>query len=291
MAKKTTKRKKTARDPQRAERNKRIAIGASLLVLSGAVFVAGAMGVRELDRAATQAIVRGTPEIVIGWDTLPDGSVWMPLAEQEQLHLAIARAVQGGKALSIEPLKEAVLTLQQTGWVEGVPEARWTHDGRIVIDAAWRKPAAAVRVGNREVIIDWDRYVLPLDYAIGQSNQWYFTNTDAPLPKTGQQWKGTDLQDGIALLRELRRHQLLEQIDGFDLGRGEDSGVISIITKRGTRIVWGAGPGRERPGEKPTSVKLDRLRTLYERAGLIDGGVPYIDIRGADIMVDRNPGG
>lgn len=291
MAKKTTKRKKTARDPQRAERNKRIAIGASLFVLGAAVFVAGAMGVRELDRTATRAIVRGTPEIMIEWDTLEDGSVWMPLAEQEQLHLAIARAVQGGTALSIEPLKEAVLTLQRTGWVKGVPEARWTHDGRIVVEAAWRSPAAAVRIGNREYIIDWDRHVLPLDYAIGQSNQWFFTNTDAPLPKIGQQWAGTDLQDGIALLQILRKVKLLEQIDGFDLGRGADSGVISIITKRGTRIVWGAGPGRERPGEKPTSVKLDRLRTLYERAGLIDGGVPYIDIRGADIMVDRNPGG
>lgn len=291
MPKKSSKKKKPTRDPERAQRNRRIAIGVSLIALTGGVFVAGAMGVSELDRAAAEAIVSGTPEVVIRWDTLPDGSVWMPLAEQEQLHLSIARAVQGGGGLSIEPLKEAVLTLQRSGWVEGVPEARWTHDGQIVVEAAWRKPAAAVRIGSREYIIDWNRHVLPLDYAIGQSNQWYFTNTDAPMPKVGQQWPGTDLQDGIALLRELRRYDLLEQVAGFDLGRGADSGVISIITKRGTRIVWGAGPGRERPGEKPTSVKLDRLRTLHERAGLIDGGVPYIDIRGADIMVDRNPGG
>ncbi|MBM91050.1 MAG: hypothetical protein CMJ35_05490 [Phycisphaerae bacterium] len=289
--KKSTKRKKTTRDPEVAERNKRIAIGASLVVLAGAVFVSGAMGVAELDRAAASTIVSGTPEVVIRWDTLSDGSVWMPRHEQERLNLAIARAVQGGQALSAEPLKEAVLTLQNSGWVRGVPEARWTSEGQIVLDAAWRVPAAAVRVGSREVIIDWDRYVLPLDYAIGQSNQYYFTNTDAPLPQTGQQWMGTDLQDGITLLRELSKNDLLEQVAGFDLGSGADSGVISIITKRGTRVVWGGGPGRERPGEKNTSVKLDRLRVLYERAGLIDGGVPYVDLRGKDIMIDSNPGG
>ncbi len=289
MAKKSTKRKSSKRDPERLERNKRIAIVTSIVVLGGVVFVGGAMGIGELDRAAARTIVPASPEVVISWDTLSDGSIWMPRQEQERLALGVARAVRGGRALSSEPLKEAVLTMQGSGWVRGTPEARWTSDGQIIIDASWRIPAAAVRVGNREFIVDWDRYVLPLDYAFDESNQLYFVNADAPLPQVGQQWEGTDLQDGIALLRELRTNNLLEQVEGFDLGRGAESGTISIITHRGTRIVWGAGPGRERPGEKTTSVKLERLRVLYERAGLIDGGAPFIDIRGDDIMVDRNP--
>lgn len=289
MAKKSTKRKSSKRDPERFERNKRIAIVTSIVVLGGVVFVGGAMGIGELDRAAARTIVPASPEVVISWDTLSDGSIWMPRQEQERLALGVARAVRGGRALSSEPLKEAVLTMQGSGWVRGMPEARWTSDGQIIIDASWRIPAAAVRVGNREFIVDWDRYVLPLDYAFDESNQLYFVNADAPLPQVGQQWEGTDLQDGIALLRELRTNNLLEQVEGFDLGRGAESGTISIITHRGTRIVWGAGPGRERPGEKTTGVKLERLRVLYERAGLIDGGAPYIDIRGDDIMVDRNP--
>ncbi len=290
MAKKTTKKKSKSRDPERFERNKRIAIGSSIIVLTGAVFVAGAMGIGRLDQAAARAIVPDSPEVVIEWDVRSDGTPWMPRQEQENLYERVARAVRGGTALSAEPLKEAVLAMQSSGWVKGMPQARWTCDGQIVVEAIWRAPAAAVRVGSREIIIDWDRFVLPLDYAINQSNQWYFTNTDAPLPRVGEQWEGTDLQDGIALLKELSKSNLLEQVAGFDLGSGADSGTIAIITKRGARIIWGAGPGRERPGEKPTRVKLDRLRTLYERAGLIDGGVPYIDIRGADIMVDKNPG-
>jgi len=291
MAKKSTKRKSNARNSEHSDRNRRIAIGTSLIVLAGAVFVAGAMGISELDRAAASTIVSGTPEVVIKWDTLSDGSVWMPREEQQRLNLAITRSVQGGRALSSEPLKEAVLTLQASGWVRGVPEARWTSDGQIVIEAAWRVPAGVVRVGNREIVIDWDRHVLPLDYAINESNLIYFANTDAPMPQTGEQWPGIDLQDGITLLRDLRANGLLEQVVGFDLGSGADSGVISILTKRGTPVIWGAGPGRERPGEKPTPVKLNRLKALYERTGLIDGGMPNLDIRGADMMVDPNPGG
>lgn len=288
MAKKTIKRM-NKRDPERSRRNKRIAIVTSLALFGGAVFVAGAMGVVQLDRAAAREIVPSSPEVVINWDTLSDGSIWMPRDEQQRLSLGVARAVRGGRALSSSPLKEAVLALQGSGWVQGIPQARWTSDGQIMIDASWRIPAAAVRIGNREFIIDWDRFVLPLDYALGVSNQIYFVNADAPLPKVGQQWEGTDLQDGIALLRDLRAYNLLEQIAGLDLGRGGESGTITIITHRGTRIVFGAGPGRERPGEKPTTVKLNRMKALYEKTGLIDGSEPYIDIRGDDMMVNRNP--
>jgi len=292
MAKKKTKRKTTTkkRDPELAERNKRIAIGASLAVLSGAVFVGGAMGVGELDRVAADAIVSGTPEISINWPTLSDGTVWLPQAEQNNLHTAMMRSIKGGKALSSEPLQEAVRTLQLSGWVDGTPVARWTSDGYIDIDAVWRVPCAVVRVGTREMLIDWNRRVLPLDYAIDQSNQRYFINVDAPLPTIGQQWVGTDIEDGIALLRELRSNQLLDQVDGFDLGIGGESGTITIITNRGTRVVWGAGPGRERPGEQPASVKIERLRQIYQRAGLLDAGAAYLDIRGDEIMYDPYPG-
>ena len=290
MAKKKTKRKTTKRDPETAERNKRIAIGTALIVLTGAVFVGGAMGVGELDRAAAQSIVPGTPEVQINWAVLSDGTVWMPMHEQERISLAIGRAVKGGLALSSEPLREAVLELQKSGWVDGVPQAHWTSDGTIVLDASWRVPAAVVRVGNRDVLIDWDRHVLPLDYAIGQSNQRYFVNTDAPLPRVGEQWGGADLQDGIELLRELRKNGLLDQVDGFDLGSGAESGNITIISNRGSRIVWGGGPGRERPAEKSAKVKFEVLRVIYERTGLLDGGTNFIDIRGGNIMVEKSGG-
>lgn len=288
MAKKKTKRKATKKKtPEIAERNKRIAITSAILVLTAGVFVGGAMGVGELDRAASRVIAPGTPEIMISWPTLSDGTVWMPHSEQENLHKSIVRSIEGGEALSNEPLREAVLTLQNSGWVDAIPEARWTSDGTIEIDATWRVPAAVVRNGQREVLIDWNRRVLPPDYAIGESNQRFFTNVGAPLPRVGEQWTGTDLQDGIALLRELRKNNLLEHVDGFDLGTGARSGTITIITTRGTHVVWGAGPGRERPGEQVSSVKMERLMEIYKRAGLLDGGMGYIDIRGDDIMVKK----
>ncbi len=290
MPRKKTTKKSSKHDPERADRNKRIAIGGAIIIGAGAVFVGAAMGIGELDRKAEAFITPTNPPVVIDWPTNADGSIWMPINDRETLSRDLARAVQGGKALSRAPLEEAGLALMRSGWIEGTPAVAWTSDGKIEVRARWRVPVAAVRVGTREIIIDRQRHALPLDYSIGQSNQLYFVHVDAPQPGIGEQWLGTDLQDGLELLFALEEENLLEQVDGFDLGQDEESGTIRIITTRNSKIIWGAGPGRERPGEVPTSVKVGRLKVFYEKTGLIDGGYQYIDISGPTITKMRAEG-
>lgn len=288
--KKTTKKKSSRRDPERDQRNKRIAIASAVTLAAAAIFVGGAMGVGELDRQAASLIVPANAQATINWPINASGKNWMPINERERISLLLTRAIKGGQALSLAPLEEAGLAIMRTGWIRGTPTVRWTSDGIISIDAQWRVPVAAVRSGSREYIIDQDRTVLPLDYASGQSNQFYFINADAKLPEVGEQWVGTDLQDGIELLHRLTQEDLLEQVAGFDLGDGADSGIIQILTNNGGKIIWGAGPDRVRPGEVPTSIKIGRLKSIYNKSGLIDGGSEFIDIRGTDILFQRQEG-
>ncbi len=290
MARKKTTKKSSNRDPERADRNKRIMIGGAIIIGAGAVFVGAAMGIGELDRRAAEFIMSTNPPVVIDWPTDVQGTTWMPMIERERIQTQLARAVQGGKALSRAPLEEAGLALMRSGWIEGTPRVRWTSEGKIEVQAHWRVPVAAVRVGTREIVIDRQRHALPLDYNIGQSNQLYFVHVDARQPAIGEQWRGTDIEDGLELLFVLEEENLLEQVAGFDLGQGEKSGTIRIITTRNSKIIWGAGPGRERPGEVPTSVKTGRLKIFYEKTGLIDGGFQYIDISGPTMTKMRAEG-
>lgn len=291
MPRKASPKKKSKHDPDRFDRNKRIAIVTGVILAGGLVFVGASMGIGELDRRAADLIAPGELEVLIDWPIDSSGSTWMPINERDHIERQLAHAVSGGQALSQAPLKEAGITLMNTGWVEGTPTISWTSDGQIRVGARWRVPIAAVRVGDREIIIDRDRHALPLDYPIGESNLLFFSNVDARQPAIGEQWVGTDLQDGLGLLDRLAQEDLLEQIAGFDLGDGAESGTIKIMTVRGARIIWGAGPGRERPGEQPTSVKIDRLKALFDRTGLIDAGAALIDIRPADILLQRRGGG
>ena len=285
--KKTTKKRSSKKDPERHDRNLRLFVSGVVVIGAIGVFAGASWGVGQLDRKAAEFVVPGNPTIEIAWPTDSQGEIWMPINERDRLDELLSRAVRGGKALSRAPLEEAGLALMRSHWIEGTPRVSWTSDGKIQIDADWRVPAAAVRVGNREFIIDWNRVVLPLDYGIAQSNQFYFLNADAQLPKTGEVWMGTDLQDGLKLLEILGKEGLLEQISGFDLGKGEHSGTIVIQTTRNASIIWGAGPGRERPGEISTSEKIGRLKAFYEDTGLIDGGFSSIDISGEQVFVKR----
>jgi hypothetical protein len=288
--KKTSKKKSTKRDPERIERNKKIALGTAISIGAAGVFVGGAFGVGELDRRAAEFVVPGHAQVIINWPTNSQGKGWMPINERERIALLLSRSVQGGKALSRAPLEEAGLALMRTGWIQGTPTVTWTSEGQISLESTWRVPVAVVREGSREYLIDQDPKVLPLDYAIGESNQFFFVNADAHLPEVGEQWLGTDLQDGLELLQILTQEGLLEQIAGFDLGKDAESGTIRILTRNDGRIIWGAGPGRERPGEVPTSVKIERLNAVFNRTGLIDGGSEFIDIRGSDILFQRREG-
>lgn len=281
---------KAARDPDRAARQKRFTIAALLGIGCVASFVGASVGLDTIDRLAVSRLTPADPIVSITWPRDPSGQVWLPLVERERIATLTAYAASGGRALSREPLEEIGRALTDTGWFEGTPTVRWTPEGRILAEGRWRAPAAAVRIGTREHLIDYDARLLPLEYPSGDSNQIFLLNASQPIGKVGEPWAGEDIRAALDLILLLQRDRLLEQVAGIDLGQGRQSGVLSIITDRGARVVWGGGPQHLRPAEQPTSVKLSRLRTLLDRTGRIDAGVDFVDLRPAQPLIERKPG-
>lgn len=281
---------KAPRDPDRAARQKRFAIAALLGIGCVASFVGASVGLDTIDRLAVSRLTPADPIVSINWPRDPSDRVWLPLVERERIATLTAYAASGGRALSREPLEEIGRALTETGWFEGTPTVRWTPEGRILAEGRWRAPAAAVRTGTREHLIDYDARLLPLEYPSGDSNQIFLLNASQPIGAVGEVWAGEDIRAALDLILLLQRDRLLEQVAGIDLGQGRQSGVLSIITDRGARVVWGGGPQHLRPAEQPTSVKLSRLRTLLDRTGRIDAGVDFVDLRPAQPLIERKPG-
>ncbi len=290
-----TKKKPRKADPARSERNRRIAVGAAICAAGIATFVGSAIGLEAINQRAVGVLApgepgdRAAPTVNVDWPTDAGGQIWMPLTERERLSTIIANAARGGRALSPEPLALIGQSMGDTGWFDGVPTARWTHDGRIELTGQWRAPAAAVRIGPREHLIDFDATLLPLDYPSGQSNQIFLLNPSRQRAVPGLVWEGEGIRAALDLILLFQRESLLGQVAGIDLGEGPRAGVLAVISDRGARVVWGGGPDHLRPGEQPTSVKLNRLRTLLDRTGRIDGGVSKIDLRGQQILLERAP--
>lgn len=290
MARKTKTKKKAAKspkDPERSARNKRFAVAFLLGVGGIASFVGASAGLDAVNRRAIEELTPGDPRVELVWHRDGNGRVWLPLSEQERITTLTAQAASGGRALSVEPLAEVGRALVGSGWFDGTPQVRWTPEGRIHAEGVWRVPAAAVRIGSREYLIDFEARVLPLEYPSGESNQIFLINQSQPIVGPGEKWGGEDLRAALDLIVLLQREGLLEQVAGFDLGRGRDSGVLSVITDRGARVVWGGGPQHLRPAEQPTSIKLDRVRTLLQRTGRMDAGVDLVDLRYQQPLIQR----
>jgi cell division septal protein FtsQ len=163
---------------------------------------------------------------------------------------------------------------------------------KILISGQWRKPLAVVTAGKTKYYLDTDLVVL--DY-IPISNLSIVTvdglEFDKP-PVLGQVWRGDDLAAALAVLSRLEKMDsavtpnkpLLREIDridvsNFDGRKNRREPHITLFTKQGTEIIWGAEIGAwQRHLESPDDDKLAKLYTYYQQAGTLSG-VKYINLR------------
>ena len=167
-----------------------------------------------------------------------------------------------------------------------------THKS-ILITGHWRKPILLVTAEKNKFFIDADLVVL--DYSpLGNLPVINITGLELSKipPKPGHVWQGDDLAAAMAVLNRLSRMDiavspdkpLLRQIERIDVANFEGrknkrEPHISLYTKDGTQIIWGAELGTwQRHLESPDDDKLAKLYTYYQQYGTLSG-VKYINLR------------
>lgn len=156
---------------------------------------------------------------------------------------------------------------------------------RITIDGPFRQPYALVRSGNLDYLVDITGTRLPVSYQAGQIDLLIaITGTQTFPPQPGSVWPGSDVSDGLALIRLLyndgrtsettKPRPWLDQVKAIDVsnsdGSRRDQPRIVIITERGGRIIWGRPVGQEFGVEIPPHEKLRLLDLEYAERRRID---------------------
>ncbi len=291
-AKKTTRRFKPAVTDGR--NLKTLTIGVSMLFGSAAVAGGIWWGVGKLEQRAGAHLYSGQTTVQIVWPSTqtgtPDGEraehSWLPAVFRGEItDAAQAAADKNNNVLDPAQLRDVGNALIATGWFEGQPTVERTGDGSIRVTGDWRAPACAVRFGDRDYLVGWDRKRLPPDYPVGRSGQRVILGVAGDPPRTDagasyrSAWPGDDIDAALILLRTLHGDPIVfEDVAAIDAGDFARSGTLAIITQRGTRVVWGGRPDDFHPGQITTPAKLERLRTLLDRYGGIDAGQQAIEI-------------
>jgi hypothetical protein len=220
------------------------------------------------------------------------------LAEQFQreiLETARRAAASAPDPLSNEALSRVARALGASGWFHGEPGVRRELGGRVVVEGTWRIPAAVVRVGGRDRVIDWSARPMPPEYAPGRSGLWVIEGVaEGPVRDASgqidftQAWPGEDVAGAVELLMLAGRQRWAGQVAGVEVATYTDTKRLALMTREGTRVVWGGRPSRPLMGESTTAAKLDKVNMLFRDFGRIDAGKPAVEVfwEGKPLVLD-----
>ncbi len=300
-------RKKKQAEPWLERRGVRMA-GFVLIGMLAAGLLGGAgYGVWTVDSKARVLLAEEKQRVVIEWPTSVD-----PVSgEARYLHdVSIRGEVQAQVEAMVqhepEPFEPAVLEqvgewLAGSGWFDGEPTIRRQDATTMRVEGAWRRPVALVRYGRgelaRDYLVDHELKLLPKIYAVGERQARYLTGaTHAPAgnapwsPNYETPWPDKSLEAGLELLMLLSRQPYAGQVAGVDVRDYFVENRLTIITERGSRVVWGGPVGEFIPGEADTQQKLTHLLQFYNDPAYgrrIDAGLDRLEIFDRQVVIDR----
>jgi hypothetical protein len=166
-------------------------------------------------------------------------------------------------------------------WIKSVDKITKQYPAGVQIDVTFRTPVAAVEMASEAgmllVPLDNESVVLP-PADVPDIRKRYLPRIQnlVDRPPLGQKWENPRVQGAVDLAVRLTDvWEDLHLVDIMPSTRPEILDehrffVYDLITRGGTRVVWGAAPGMSPPGEADFAAKLERLRRCVTEHGPLD---------------------
>lgn len=241
------------------------------------------MAYAALPAVALDGTVRGPVDVA--FRNLP---AWLHGDSLDSLTRAVQQSI-GEDPLQRNDLVRAHEALMASGWFDSVVQVRRAAPDRVEVTGVFVEPAALIRVGDRDHLLDDQGRLLPQSWpsgsapALGVILSPAFGPPDAP----GVRWRGADILAALAILELVDSQPWATQVQAVDLVDFPRNRSIRLVTDRGSIIRWGRAPGDERGAEVTSRSKLEFLTLHQQKYGHIDGGLTgEVDISG-DVAVVR----
>ncbi|MDZ4656717.1 MAG: hypothetical protein SH868_03965 [Bythopirellula sp.] len=185
-------------------------------------------------------------------------------------------------------------------WINSVEKITKQFPAGVHVEVTFRKPVAVVEMASEAgmllVPLDERGIVLPLD-DVPEIRKRYMPRIQniVDRPPVGQKWENERVQGAVDLAVRLADvWESLHLVDILPSTRPEILDehrfyVYDLMTRGGTRVVWGAAPGIAPPGEADFAAKLDRLRNCVTQHGPLDTvqSPAIVDVRNQLMVTPR----
>ncbi|MCC6492236.1 MAG: hypothetical protein IT424_04365 [Pirellulales bacterium] len=166
-------------------------------------------------------------------------------------------------------------------WVARVKRIEKKVPPGVFVELEYRRPVAVIdapRADTRELLpVDVTGVHLPAeDVPLIRRQYLPRIMNIAGRPPVGRRWEDGRVAGGVELAAALGESwESLHLVEIIPSARPEVRGdrqyfVYEIVTRGGTRIIWGAAPRDQAPGEAAFAVKLQRLQKCVRQYGPLD---------------------
>ena len=268
----------------------------SLFALLLGLVIGVVLGLKPLERKASQLTAGVPTSIEIRWPTVPGNPqvTWIPQAERTSLEqVGLAAIGNDTDRFSVGALERVGQSMTGSGWFQEPPRVTRGTGGRVVVQGAWRVPAAVVRRDGMEQLISWEGLPMPYLKPAGESR---FPVIDSPAQKAPKSssgdvdyataWAGDDVAASLELLQVLLRQNWAHQVAGIDVSNYGTDHVLVISTTFGTKVVWGGRVSKPALGEVSSAQKLAHMTQLFMEHKRIDAGYPMIYVNNSKLQFD-----
>lgn len=174
-------------------------------------------------------------------------------------------------------------------WVAEVRQVRKHHPARVTVELDYRCPVCMVQVPGGLLPVDAQGVLLPsTDFSPLEAGRYpRLVGIDsAPVGPPGERWGDARVAGAAEIAAAFGpawERLGLERIvctTAISAGRVQDE-TYELLTRGGTRVLWGRAPSAEIPSEVPAAEKVARLEKYAAQRGSLDGpnGPGDLDIR------------
>ncbi len=186
-------------------------------------------------------------------------------------------------------------------WVAKVVRVTKHHPAGVEIELVYRRPVCVVEVPGDLLPVDEHGVLLPCgsrDFsAIEKSRYPRLAGIGtAPAGMVGECWGDARVIGGAEIAAALGEVwyelNLLQIVPSSPLATGvAEEPTYTLLTRGGTRVLWGRAPGTSAPGELRAAEKVARLQKYVQQHGMLDGvgGPQELDVYGLRVSSRPRP--
>ena len=206
-------------------------------------------------------------------EVIPPLPKWVPEQLVSRVTSSATWPVEGTSVFEPDLVKRVAESFAEHPWVAEVVRVERRVPAGVVVRLVYRQPVAWIETTGEAVAVDVTGVRLPGEDLLGEGSPKLPVVrgvTSQPPATDAVAWEDRGVLAGARLAEALESHWELFDLEAIVVKRDQDHVMLELLTRGGSRVVWGRPPGTRHPGELTVSQKIGRIMQFISHFESLD---------------------